>query len=169
MHTDVTSLNGVALYTRTGTPKKRFNEDERRKIHDATLDDLKAFMNLFCPRGVTFSKTSGGAPRKWTTPKSRDWKTGDWKNASCTEKDVLRHLQAELFPGQLAWHLVCVRRLSPDLATGHLNKWVYKTGNGISKDVTSDLKNRTSRVAEQNASIVAWVISRNEGRKGNQQ
>ncbi|MEO2037063.1 MAG: hypothetical protein ABGZ35_33740, partial [Planctomycetaceae bacterium] len=403
MHTEVTCLdsptclNGVALYTKTGTPKKRFNEDERRQIHDATPDDLKAFMNLFCPRGVTFVRTSGGAPSDWTTPKSRDCKTGDWKDACCTEKDVLRHLQAELFPGQLpvwtgprswdqtafvcidvdahgetedfhkrcdilqktlyrlgitedawlvsntpsggkhyrfflkypvpcdgirwlfqsvgirhspgqfeiypntsqgvrlpfghipgqttkpgawvdwirrfqsgeirkicwssverraekieteiitrpvspqkrtraikpsktplsvrpsqieskpnpsrhippeslaryrsilmsdrrsvqqiqeleqlgicepgtrakattmlAWNLVCVRRLSPDQATGHLNSWAYKTGNGISKDVTSDLRNKTSRVAEQNASIVAWVSSKNEGRKGNQ-
>lgn len=89
------SLNGVRLLTKSGQLRQRFSVEERIQIHRATQADLKSFMDLFCPRGVPFARTAGGDPRGWRTPR-----TGSGSFAPTTERDVLRHLQADLLPGQ---------------------------------------------------------------------
>lgn len=86
----VSEINGVPLFTKSGTPKTRYSDDERFRIIGGSKRDLEVFVELFCPGKPLYAATRGKTddPRDWTTPRGR-----------LQESDVLKHLVGNLTPG----------------------------------------------------------------------
>jgi len=85
-----TTINGVALYTKSGKAKSRYSRQERLRILGATQKDLDDTIRLLCPGRPPYAATRRDScdPRAWTTPRGR-----------LTQDDVLRHLTGSQTPG----------------------------------------------------------------------
>jgi hypothetical protein len=83
-------INGVPLYTRSGTLRKRYSVDERLQMAGATPTHLETFVKWLCPYAPPFAITKSGSddPRAWVTAKGK----------LCT-KHVVRHLLGDAIPG----------------------------------------------------------------------
>ena len=61
---------------------------------------------------------------------------------------------------RLAWHLIHIRKQSPDVAATQLVNWVYSTGKTTSTDVMSDLMLGTRKVEQQVRDCVSWMSTK---------
>ncbi len=65
---------------------------------------------------------------------------------------------------RLAWHYLCVLRLTNQEAIRRLTEWVYRTGAQTSDDVQRDLRNGTRHVEKQISDCVEWISARKADR-----
>lgn len=83
-------INGVPLYTKSGTQRQRYSVAERLKIAGATEHHLETYIKWFCPYAPPFAITKSGSddPRAWVTA-----------NGKLCSKHVVRHLLGDAIPG----------------------------------------------------------------------
>lgn len=115
-HTSLSEINGISVLTRSGKLKSRYSKLERLRIIGGTPEDLKDFIELFCPDRPLYAKTRGKSddPRDWSTPRGR-----------LTEDEVIKHLTGNLIPG------IIPRWIAP--RSWEVTKWV-----GIDVDFRGD-------------------------------
>lgn len=119
-----TSINGISLYTKAGKLKSRYHDRERLQMLGATEDDLKKFIDLFCPGRPHYSITRAKSnnPKDWTTPRGR-----------LTATDVLNHLLGDLIPNKpprwvapRSWEVTLWVGVDVDLRTGDVADFKHR-------------------------------------------
>lgn len=115
-NTSLSEINGISVLTRSGKLKSRYSKSERLQIIGGTPEDLKDYIELFCPDRPLYAKTRGKSddPRDWSTPIGR-----------LTEDEVVKHLTGNLIPG------IIPRWIAP-------RSWEVTTWVGIDVDFRGD-------------------------------
>lgn len=83
-------INGVPLFTKAGTLRKKYSVADRLAIAGATERHLETFIEWLCPYAKQYAITKAGSddPQAWLTVKRQP-----------SRKDILRHLLGDAIPG----------------------------------------------------------------------